>query len=112
MTKSVRIAPGLEVEVDDDTTVTAVGAVIRDPLGGYPLNVSSRLQPDPMAIYLLAIAILEATRVITQHKEEIARHRAAVERAAHWQRRVARLLQAMLVASAATFVMLLFRQIN
>lgn len=91
---SIRIPPGssveLELAIDEYGNVRStrvrstrqVGetqqigdtATMHDPVGGPPLLVSSRLRPDPMAMYLLATAIIDATRALDQHTEAVERH--------------------------------------
>jgi hypothetical protein len=66
-------------------------AVMEDPQGGPPIEVSSRLQPDPMALYFLGSAIVNATR--------------AIERYLRWQKIAAITLVFLMGFSAANFVL-------
>jgi hypothetical protein len=93
--KSIRIPPGgsatLEVTIGEDGKVEhrVVGqdigqhaTTLQDPLGGPALVVSDKLKPDPMAIYLLGTAIIEATRALDEHTQAIDRNREAADRSA------------------------------
>jgi hypothetical protein len=62
-----RIPPGGQLTVEIESA-----AVLQDPGGGPPIEVSSRLLPDPLAIYFHALAVVAATR--------------AVQRLARWQK--------------------------
>jgi hypothetical protein len=92
--KSIRIPPGgavtLELTVDDDGNVIETRTLgepvhtarVQDPAGGPPMVVSSKLKPDPMAIYLLATTIIEATRALDEHTQATERNRQAAAAAA------------------------------
>jgi hypothetical protein len=92
--KGIRIPPGgeatLEVTIGADGRVESrvVGheigahATMQDPVGGPPLVVSDKLKPDPMAIYLLGTAIVDATRALDEHTQAVKQHREAADRAA------------------------------
>jgi hypothetical protein len=95
---SIRIPPGgsvtLEITTDEqgnviDTRPMSASAPhtmhMQDPIGGPPLVVSNQLKPDPMAIYLLATTIVEATRALDEHTQAVNRNREAADRAAATQ---------------------------
>jgi hypothetical protein len=57
----IRIPPGGSATIEVE-----MGAEFRDRLGGPPIEVSSRLRPDPTAIYFLAMTIRDCTEAIAR----------------------------------------------
>lgn len=43
--------------------------IFRDPAGGPPIEVSAWVQPDALAIYVLAAALMDATRAIDDQRQ-------------------------------------------
>src|SRR6516225_7533572 len=66
-----------------------------DPLGGPPLEVSSHLMPDAMALYLLSTSLIECARALESHEAVVQRAMdtnkqvaAASDRSAWWSKGV------------------------
>ena len=99
----IRVPPGghVTLEISQDGKMRAVvqeqveRAGLQDPIGGPPIEVSSHLMPDAMALYLLSTSIIDCTRQLASHEAEIQKARethleveAAYKRAAFWSRAV------------------------
>jgi len=84
------IPPNVDVDLE-----FAQAQAIQDPIGGPPLEVSSHLVPDAMALYMLSTCIIGATRQLESHEAATRSHEAvleqvrkAQERAIFWSRAV------------------------
>ena|ERR1700751_1160468 len=89
MTHGTRIPPGGSIRIPPGGQVTleiCQGATIQDPEGGPPLEVSSQVLPDAMAVYFLGITIIECTRAMERHTQALEHHEVIIKRAARWQK--------------------------
>ena len=92
---SIRVPPGghVRLEISQDGKMRVVGqeqverAVLQDPIGGPPLEVSSEVVPDAKALYLLSTCIIECTRQLASHEAATRSHDAVVEQACKAQER-------------------------
>jgi hypothetical protein len=75
------IPPGGRVMIE-----ISQGGVIQDRQGGPPLEVSSEVLPDAMAVYFLGTAIIDATRQMERHTQALERYEAVTRRATRWQK--------------------------
>jgi hypothetical protein len=84
-----RIGPGGSFTIPPGGRVTlelSQAGVIQDPEGGPPIEVSSEVLPDAMAVYFLGTTIMECTRAMERHGEALERHGTLTRRATRWQK--------------------------
>jgi hypothetical protein len=93
------IPPGGRVRLE-------LSRVIQDPQGGPPLDVSSEVLPDALAVYFLGTTIAECTRGMERHTEALEhqsqlleRYEVVTRRATRWQKIFLVGLAALLAAS-------------
>ena len=94
----IRIPPGTippNAGVDIDLSQVPIQVLQDQVAGGPPIEVSSQVIPDAMALYMLSTCIIDCTRALESHEAATRSHEAhleqvrdANERAAWWSRAV------------------------